>query len=74
MYILYGPIGEGVEAPGTGDTNSYESSYGCWKLNLGPLQEQICPYVQIHLSSAKIFKDLDNINLLFPEPRSGTSF
>jgi hypothetical protein len=54
---------EGIEAPGIGITNSYEPSCGCRELNLGPLQEQKCSQFQTHLSSFKIFKDLDNRSL-----------
>jgi hypothetical protein len=34
---------EGVKTPGTGATDGCEPSYGCWELNLGPLQEQHVP-------------------------------
>jgi hypothetical protein len=31
---------EGIESPGTGFTDGCEPSFGCWELNLGPLEEQ----------------------------------
>ena len=31
----------GVQFPGTGVTDSCEMTYGCWELNLGPLEEQL---------------------------------
>ena len=31
---------EGVRSPGTGITDGCEPPHGCWKLNLGPLEEQ----------------------------------
>lgn len=38
----------GITAPGTGVIGSYESPYGCWGLNLDPLEEQPLLF---HLSS-----------------------
>jgi hypothetical protein len=31
---------EGVRSPGTGIIDSYVLTFGCWDLNLGPLEEQ----------------------------------
>ena len=31
---------ESVRSSGTGATDSCEPPYGCWELNLGPLEEQ----------------------------------
>ena len=40
VFCLYVCLHEGAKSPGTGVTDSYELSCGCWELNLGPLKEQ----------------------------------
>jgi len=40
MLIGLLPACEGVRIPETGVTNSCELPCGCWKLSLGPLEEQ----------------------------------
>jgi hypothetical protein len=32
---------EGIQSPGTGDTDACEPLCGCWELKLGPLEEQV---------------------------------
>ena len=42
VFCLHACVCEAVRSPETGVTDSCELPYGCWELDLGPLEEQQC--------------------------------
>jgi hypothetical protein len=39
VCLMFMKLGRDVESPGTEDTEDSQLSFGCWKLNLGPLEK-----------------------------------